>query len=112
MKYIVSRCWPLFSVVVCQFIQCLSKCINLFPRDDGCARLRDVRSLTLFVCIAGEDFLKTFLPSMSSDTLRYDPFFNTFGLDTSCTPELLSTGETNTLSLVHCVVEDDNDKKD
>lgn len=49
---------------------------------------------------------------MSSDTLRYDPFFNTFGLDTSCTPELLSTGETNTLSLVHCVVEDGNDKKD
>lgn len=49
---------------------------------------------------------------MSSDTLCYDPFFNTCGLDTSCTPELLSTGETNTLSLVHCVVEDDNDKKD
>lgn len=47
---------------------------------------------------------------MSSGTLHYDPLFNTFGLDTSCTPELLSTEETNTLSLVHCVVEDDNDK--
>lgn len=87
---------------------CLGKCINVFPRDDGCARLRDIKSLTLFVCIAGEGLS----PSMSSDTLRYDPFFNTFGLDTSCTPELLSTGETNTLSLVHCVVEDGNDKKD
>lgn len=87
-----------------------SSCINVFPCDDGCARLRDVQTFTLCVCIAGEGLSKTFLPNMSSGTLHYDPLFNTFGLDTSCTPELLSTEDTNTLSLVHCVVEGDNDK--